>query len=91
MNPILHGGAGNFHIPVRAVSGMHPVVGEEAGFQGFLWGFGMRYAIVSGVLAARRRYNSHRRDVSCDHINCARVWCRHGDHRIAGADKARGS
>lgn len=52
VNPIPHGGAGNFHIPVRAVTGMHPVVGEEAGFQDFM-GFGMRYAIVSGVLAAR--------------------------------------
>ena len=53
VNPIPHGGAGNFRIPVRAVTGMHPVVGEEAGFQDFLWGFGMRYAILSGVLAAR--------------------------------------
>lgn len=53
VNPIPHGGVGNFHIPVRAAAGMHPVVGEEAGFQDFLWGFGMRYAIVSGVLAAR--------------------------------------
>lgn len=53
VNPIPHGGAGNFHIPVRAVTGVHPVVGEEAGFQDFLWGFGMRYAILSGVLAAR--------------------------------------
>jgi len=48
-----HGGAGNFRIPARAITGVHPVVGEEAGFQDFLWGFGMRYAIVSGVLAAR--------------------------------------
>lgn len=39
-----HGGAGNFHIPAHAITGMHPVVGEEAGFQDFLWGFGMRYA-----------------------------------------------
>lgn len=53
VNPIAHGGVGNFHIPARAVMGVHPVVGEEAGFQDFLWGFGMRYAILSGVLAAR--------------------------------------
>jgi flavin-dependent dehydrogenase len=164
-NPIPHGGAGNFHIPARAVAGVHPVAGEEAGFQDFLWGFGMRYAIVSGVLAARsllegkdydllwrqelepqmwssminraifgmlgnrgyrwilrrnraqhwdahralhaiyrpgpikrlllpwarRRYNSRRQDESCDHIDCACVWCRHGDHHIAGTDKACGS
>lgn len=164
VNPIPHGGAGNFRIPTRAITGVHPVVGEEAGFQDFLWGFGMRYAIVSGVLAARsllegedydllwrrelepqmwssmvnraifgllgnrgyrwvlrrnqtqrwdahralhaiyrpwpikrlllpwarRRYNSQRRDESCDHVNCACVWCRHGGHRIAGTDKACG-
>ncbi|MGC2459160.1 MAG: NAD(P)-binding protein [Gallionellaceae bacterium] len=53
VNPRPHGGAGNFHIPARAVTGAHPVVGEEAGFQDFLFGFGMRYAVVSGVLAAR--------------------------------------
>lgn len=162
VNPRPHGGAGNFHIPARAVTGVHPVVGEEAGFQDFLWGFGMRYAILSGVLAARSllegkdynllwrreieplmkssmvnraifgmlgnrgyrwvlqrnqtqhwdahrslhwiyqqgpfkrllqpwarlRYRSQRRDKSCDHVNCTCVWCRHGDHRTAGVDKA---
>jgi len=53
VNPRPHGGAGNFRIPAHAVTWVHPVVGEEAGFQDFLFGFGMRYAIVSGVLAAR--------------------------------------
>lgn len=48
-----HGGVGNFRIPATAVSGGRPVVGEQAGFQDMLWGFGMRYALVSGVLAAR--------------------------------------
>ncbi len=165
LNPCPHGGAANFHIPARAVTGAHPVVGEEAGFQDFLWGFGMRYAIVSGVLAARSllegkdydllwrrelwppmwssmvnrvifamlgnrgyrwilqknrvrewdvhrvlhrvyqpwpikrlllpwarlRYNSQRRDESCDHVNCTCVWCRHGDHRMAGTGKVCGS
>jgi len=162
VNPISHGGAGNFHISARALTGMHPVAGEQAGFQDFLFGFGMRYAIVSGVLAARslleskdydllwrqgleapmwssmvnrvifallgnrgyrwvlrknqtqrwdvllalrwiyqpwaikrlllpwarRRYHSHRHDVSCDHVNCTCVWCRHGDHHNAEANKA---
>ena len=52
-NPRAHGGVGNFRIPVSAYSGLRPTVGEQAGFQDTLWGFGMRYAIVSGVLAAR--------------------------------------
>lgn len=52
-NPVPHGGAGNFRIPRRGYSGRHPLVGEQAGFQDTLWGFGMRLAIDSGVLAAR--------------------------------------
>ena len=51
--PRPHGGAGNFRIPASAYSGTHPVVGEQAGFQDTLWGCGMRFAIASGVLAAR--------------------------------------
>ncbi len=53
INPRSHGGVGNFRIPSSALSGSHPVVGEQAGFQDTLWGFGMRFAITSGVLAAR--------------------------------------
>lgn len=52
-NPCAHGGVGNFRIPSSAYSGLHPTAGEQAGFQDTLWGFGMRYAIASGVLAAR--------------------------------------
>ncbi len=52
-NPRPHGGAGNFRIPTTAKSGVHPIAGEQAGFQDTLWGFGMRQAITSGVLAAR--------------------------------------
>lgn len=52
-NPVPHGGAGNFHIPHSAYSGCHPLVGEQAGFQDTLWGFGMRLAMDSGILAAR--------------------------------------
>jgi len=51
-NPVPHGGAGNFRIPRSAYSGRHPLVGEQAGFQDTLWGFGMRLAMMSGVLAA---------------------------------------
>ena len=32
----------------------HPVIGEQAGFQDALAGFGGRYALRSGTLAARR-------------------------------------
>ena len=52
-NPKPHGGYGNFRIPKSAYSGSHPLVGEQAGFQDTLWGFGMRLAIFSGVLAAK--------------------------------------
>lgn len=52
-DPRPHGGVGNFHVPASAHAGDRPVAGEEAGFQDALWGFGMRLAIRSGVLAAR--------------------------------------
>jgi flavin-dependent dehydrogenase len=52
IDPRPHGGVGNFRIPSTARSGVHPVVGEQAGFQDTLWGFGMRAAMSSGVLAA---------------------------------------
>ena len=165
VNAVAHGGVGNFHIPKRAVTGGRPIVGEQAGFQDFLWGFGMRHAIISGVLAARSllegkdyetlwrreleaqmldswvnralfsmlgnrgyrwilqrsqsdrwdahrvlagvyrprpikrlllpwartRFISRRRDESCDHVDCACVWCRHGDHRQDGARRDCGT
>jgi len=47
------GGFANFRLPRRAVQGGHLVVGEQGGFQDALAGFGMRYAMHSGVLAAR--------------------------------------
>jgi len=52
-NPRAFGGYGNTRLPATAVQGGHPVVGEQAGFQDALAGFGMRYAIRSGVLAAQ--------------------------------------
>jgi flavin-dependent dehydrogenase len=159
-NPRAHGGVGNFRIPASAYGGAHPLTGEQAGFQDTLWGFGMRLAITSGVLAARsllegnnyddswhrelrsqlqasvvnrvvysklgnrgyrwlllrqlpgkpdvrhflysiyqpswlhrallpwawRRYQSSRKDSSCDHIDCTCVWCRHG-HGAAALDE----
>lgn len=52
-NPRPFGGFGNMRLAETAVQGRHPVIGEQAGFQDALAGFGMRYAIRSGVLAAR--------------------------------------
>ena len=46
------GGFANFRLPRTALQGGHPVVGEQAGFQDALAGFGMRYAVRSGLLAA---------------------------------------
>ena len=62
-NPQPHGGAGNFRIPASAYSGQHPVAGEQAGFQDTLWGFGIRFAIASGILAARSLMDGKNYDV----------------------------
>jgi flavin-dependent dehydrogenase len=47
------GGLGNFSVPRSARRGRLLLAGEAAGFQDSLWGFGMRYAVVSGHLAAQ--------------------------------------
>lgn len=47
------GGFGNFFLRDTAVHQKKLYVGESAGFQDLLWGFGMRYAILSGYLAAK--------------------------------------
>ena len=52
-NPREFGGYGNFFLWPREEHGGHLYVGESAGFQDFLWGFGMRYAMMSGYLAAQ--------------------------------------
>jgi flavin-dependent dehydrogenase len=44
---------GNFFIRNSQVHGNSLFVGESAGFQDGLWGFGLRYAVMSGYLAAR--------------------------------------
>jgi flavin-dependent dehydrogenase len=46
------GGVGNFSVPGTARKGDMLYVGECAGFQDALAGFGMRYALLSGQLAA---------------------------------------
>ncbi|MFQ6004467.1 MAG: NAD(P)/FAD-dependent oxidoreductase [Woeseia sp.] len=47
------GGSGNFDHVQSAVIGNRLYVGEAAGFQDALFGFGLRYAILSGYLAGR--------------------------------------
>ncbi len=52
-NPKRFGGTGNFLAPRTARKGKLLYAGESAGFQDALWGFGMRYAMLSGALAGR--------------------------------------
>jgi len=52
-NPRRTGGAANFLYPHSARKGGLLYAGESAGFQDALWGFGMRYAMLSGHLAAQ--------------------------------------
>lgn len=47
------GGVGRFSFPPEFQAGNALFVGEAAGLQDFLWGFGIRTAIRSGHLAAR--------------------------------------
>ena len=47
------GGFGNIRVPHTAMQGRRPVIGEQAGFQDALAGFGMGYAFRSGQLAAQ--------------------------------------
>ncbi len=43
----------DFSLDKRIKNGDRLLVGENAGFQDFLFGFGMRFAFLSGYLAAR--------------------------------------
>lgn len=43
----------NFHLKSRATIGESRLVGEAAGFQDYLFGLGIRYALTTGNLAAR--------------------------------------
>ncbi len=46
------GGKGDFSIPSTYFANDQYFVGEAGGLQDFMWGFGMRYAVTSGVMAA---------------------------------------
>lgn len=52
-SPIEVGGVGSFSLRNEFQKGKMLFVGEAAGLQDFLWGFGMRFAIKSGYLAAQ--------------------------------------
>ena len=52
-SPERFGGAGNILLPKTARQGSILFVGEAAGFQDALWGFGIRIGMRSGHLAAR--------------------------------------
>ena len=47
------GGKGDFSLPKKYIHENKIYVGEAGGLQDFMWGFGMKYAITSGVLAAK--------------------------------------
>jgi len=47
------GGKGDFSLPDKYFHEGRYYIGEAGGLQDFMWGFGMRYAITSGVLAAK--------------------------------------
>ena len=61
-NPRRFGGMCHFTVPRSARRGNLLFAGEAAGFQDALWGFGMRYAMVSGHLAAIATLNHHPED-----------------------------
>ena len=56
------GGMAHFTVPRTARRGDLLFAGEAAGFQDALWGFGMRYAMVSGHLAAVSMLNGRPED-----------------------------
>lgn len=51
------GGKGDFSIPSTYFGNGQYFVGEAGGLQDFMWGFGMRYAVTSGVMAANSLLN----------------------------------
>ncbi len=52
-NPRRFGGSGNFYLPRSARKGNILYAGESAGFQDPLFGFGIRWALISGCEAGR--------------------------------------
>jgi flavin-dependent dehydrogenase len=63
-NPKKFSGVGSFFLKKSAFEKGQRFVGEAAGFQDFLFGFGIRYAITSGHLAAKSIID----DIDYDHL-----------------------
>jgi len=64
-NEKIFGGFGNFFINDSFQRKGKMYVGEAAGFQDYLWGFGMKYAMTSGYLAAKSIINREDYDSLC--------------------------
>lgn len=64
-NARFHAGAGAMPRRAEQSAGDHLVAGEQAGFQDALAGFGMRYALLSGVLAARAALGTLQYGATC--------------------------
>ena len=66
-------GFGSFLMPESAVEKNKLYVGEAAGFQDFLFGFGIRYAVRSGYLAAKSIINNEDYD---------KLWKKDFNHQL---------
>lgn len=72
------GGYGSFSIPNSCIVNGALLVGEAAGIQDFLFGFGIRYAMISGKLAAqsiikKQNYDELWRDRLLPHLKASLV------------------
>jgi flavin-dependent dehydrogenase len=59
------GGCGDFDLTRSAMVEHRCYVGEAAGFQDYLFGFGIRYALLSGYLAAKSKIDGTSYDRLC--------------------------
>ena len=59
------GGYGDFDLTRRVMAGHRCYVGEAAGFQDYLFGFGIRYAMLSGYLSAKSIIENQSYDKMC--------------------------
>jgi hypothetical protein len=64
-DPRPHGGVASFRHPASVHAPDRHLAGEQAGVQDALWGFGMRFAMRSGALAARALIEGKDYDALC--------------------------